>query len=110
VAACGECLKSLTARGGFDELRTRVGVTGKGACALGFYSPCMEILPQEELWIEGSLLRRFGCPADSGKEMSPTGWAHKEVTRVGRGSQEEADISAPPVKTEGDNTAEWVGV
>jgi hypothetical protein len=29
------------------------------------------------------------CTADSGKDMSPTGWADKEVTRVGRGSQEE---------------------
>jgi hypothetical protein len=86
VAACGRCLKSLTARGGVDELRTRVGETGKGACALGFYSPRTEILPREELRIEGSLLWRFGCAADSEKEMSPTGWAHKEVTRVGRAS------------------------
>jgi hypothetical protein len=89
VAAHDGFLKSLTARGGVDELRMKVGKKGKGACALGFYSSRKEILPREEPWIEGSLLRRFCCATDLGKEMSPTGWANKEVTRVGRGSQEE---------------------
>jgi hypothetical protein len=89
VAANDGFLKSLTARGGVDELCMRVGKRGKGACSLGFYSPRKEILPREEPWIEGSLVRRFRCATDSGKEMSPTGWAHKEVTKVGRGSQEE---------------------